>query len=990
MFSNEFQNFLFRTFFTTILRRCFALSSGIMVLFFLAGINCYAQTPCLNLYCDKLYFEIVPKYPGLDETCTIPPGCSNPARQMVYSVYVVYDQAINSNDSLANGFFLDYRNLSVAVTMEATNPLVSPKSRINNAATQSCNEQHLLQWTDEIFKIESSPTVVTLDLGEDNNAGCPDNAVFMTIPPLSFGATPKAQSFLFDVVVDAYPGDTIKMLFSYINYNPEMGTDCGMSLTSEPGTNPTSNLDSVSIHMPTPYPVPSPVASIGLNANVKAKLGTPVIVGNTATIPVLLENVDNLFPVAVDYFEFVALLQLDQFVYLPSITSQFYSNIVQNGNNISCYFQNSTETTVNIAEGGTFLVGTIILPGPQLENLCWGGRATLLSDGSARISTANNCISNLAVETSFKLFNPTNCQQSCGPDSRLGFTVTTDTDLPSCSMSISLGLADLGIPSPPLGITAFEVVLHYNSTGDVIASAYSAGEYESSPTQSFGTFTNSVFAYQAYWDIGDPKEIYFNPGDQIKLNFTGTGCVSNVVITRLKVTYIDPTGQPQTITCIPLFDYANMPDGVCSPAIRGKITAAGAPPSALGLGVEDAEVALNGTYCKPNPVCADALFTNAMGEYGFCSCSCDTITIRPKLELDPLNGVNTWDLILISRHILNLEPLNSPYKIINADANKSGTVTTFDIVELRKLILGTYPNLPDNSSWRFVDATQVFTNPANPFSNVIREEFSGNLSQHPTGFIDFIGCKIGDVDYTATPNNRPSRPTTSLAWPTIGALNAEENVTVPIIYQGAASIAGIQFALDFDPSAWELISPSLGDITSVESSNLGLSKVDQGKITFSWNVFNEETEDLKSGDVLFYLTFKAKNKQVAENNLLALDYNTMPDGAWTHAGVEHALNHTPVVRGRNSIEDETTTFVRSIPNPTKQSSTLYFHNEQAGKSRLVLMDAWGRQLLFKDIFTNTGHQQIPLDTLNTQPAGVYSWWLKLPNGVQYQGRIVKQ
>jgi hypothetical protein len=86
-------------------------------------------------------------------------------------------------------------------------------------------------------------------------------------------------------------------------------------------------------------------------------------------------------------------------------------------------------------------------------------------------------------------------------------------------------------------------------------------------------------------------------------------------------------------------------------------------------------------------------------------------TVTPTMELDPLNGVNTYDLILISRHILGLEPLNTAYKLIAADANKSGTVTTFDVVELRKLILGTYTELPNNSSWRFVDKTQVFVSP---------------------------------------------------------------------------------------------------------------------------------------------------------------------------------------------------------------------------------------------------------------------------------------
>jgi hypothetical protein len=67
-------------------------------------------------------------------------------------------------------------------------------------------------------------------------------------------------------------------------------------------------------------------------------------------------------------------------------------------------------------------------------------------------------------------------------------------------------------------------------------------------------------------------------------------------------------------------------------------------------------------------------------------------TITPVKDDNPLNGVTTYDLVLMSKHILGIEPLGSPYKMIAADANKSNSITTFDIVELRKLILGIYKN----------------------------------------------------------------------------------------------------------------------------------------------------------------------------------------------------------------------------------------------------------------------------------------------------------
>ena len=93
---------------------------------------------------------------------------------------------------------------------------------------------------------------------------------------------------------------------------------------------------------------------------------------------------------------------------------------------------------------------------------------------------------------------------------------------------------------------------------------------------------------------------------------------------------------------------------------------------------------------------------------------CQDYTLTPYRNDNPLNGVSTFDLVLISKHILGLDTLDSPYQLIAADANRSGTVTTFDIVQFRKVILGIQDTVPGNTSWRFVDADWVFPDPMAP------------------------------------------------------------------------------------------------------------------------------------------------------------------------------------------------------------------------------------------------------------------------------------
>ncbi len=107
-------------------------------------------------------------------------------------------------------------------------------------------------------------------------------------------------------------------------------------------------------------------------------------------------------------------------------------------------------------------------------------------------------------------------------------------------------------------------------------------------------------------------------------------------------------------------------------------------------------------------------------------------TFTPVLDTDPLNGVNVLDLIRISQHILGIVPISSAYGMLAADANKSGSITAFDIVELKKLIAGVYSSLPNNTSWRFVDADYVFPNPANPFSTIFPENATVTVNQIDT------------------------------------------------------------------------------------------------------------------------------------------------------------------------------------------------------------------------------------------------------------------
>lgn len=121
--------------------------------------------------------------------------------------------------------------------------------------------------------------------------------------------------------------------------------------------------------------------------------------------------------------------------------------------------------------------------------------------------------------------------------------------------------------------------------------------------------------------------------------------------------------------------------------------------------------------------------------------------IRPSKQDAPLNGVSSLDLLVMEKHILGQELLTDSYLRIAADINKSGTITVSDLIELRRLILGSITMFSKNENWNFVPADYIFPDPENPWIYPRTIELM-NLSSSVSN-ANFIGIKTGDVNYTA-------------------------------------------------------------------------------------------------------------------------------------------------------------------------------------------------------------------------------------------------
>ncbi len=117
---------------------------------------------------------------------------------------------------------------------------------------------------------------------------------------------------------------------------------------------------------------------------------------------------------------------------------------------------------------------------------------------------------------------------------------------------------------------------------------------------------------------------------------------------------------------------------------------------------------------------------------------------------DYTNGVSTLDLIMIQMHILGIQPLESPYQMIAADASNNKSLSSIDLVLLRQLILGIIDKLPENDSWRFVNK-DFELDPNFPYD--FEETITIGLEEDNIYNNDFIGIKIGDVNGSAIANS---------------------------------------------------------------------------------------------------------------------------------------------------------------------------------------------------------------------------------------------
>ncbi len=357
----------------------------------------------------------------------------------------------------------------------------------------------------------------------------------------------------------------------------------------------------------------------------------------------------------------------------------------------------------------------------------------------------------------------------------------------------------------------------------------------------------------------------------------------------------------------------------------------------------------------------------------------DNYTITPEKDVNYLNGVTTFDLVMISQHILGIQPLATPYKIIAADATNDGKVTTFDIVELRKLILHIIDELPENNSWRFVEELYQFPNPANPFLPAFPEVIGINDLAQDELENNFVGVKIGDVSGDAVPNEFASSEDRNFVGDLVfqvedRELIAGETYTVEFNAEAFNNILGYQFTLAFDNNALEFVAAREGQLVNLTADNFGLSRVEEGVITTSWNASNVSVED---NTALFALTFTAKaNAQLSD--VITVNSRLVKAEAYTATAqfMDVALRFNSA-KGSVIVGGEFELY-QNQPNPFKSETLIGFYLPEATSATLKIYDLSGKVIQVIEGDFNRGYNTVSLNRADLGAAGMLYYQLDTP------------
>ncbi|MBK8722153.1 MAG: T9SS type A sorting domain-containing protein [Saprospiraceae bacterium] len=354
----------------------------------------------------------------------------------------------------------------------------------------------------------------------------------------------------------------------------------------------------------------------------------------------------------------------------------------------------------------------------------------------------------------------------------------------------------------------------------------------------------------------------------------------------------------------------------------------------------------------------------------------NSYTVTPVKDMNISNGVSTHDLVLMNKHILGLELLNTPYKIIAADVNNDGKVSTSDMIELRKVILNYTDFFPNNSSWRFINQNTTFSDPTKPLSQPL-DGYVNIPSLSGSKQIDFIGIKVGDLSGNASPSNFNSAEERSVLESKEIIANAPKSIDNQNFVQefdlGEFQSKGVQFCLNYNQEQIEIINV-IPHANGMNQSNLNTTK--SGEVFVSWN-----TDQKLTSKKLFSINYKLKDIN-NKNSIFSLN-----DKALKSEFIDLNNEVFPLTLNYQNEDNQLFTMDQNTPNPFSHTTSIKVWVPESSDAKMTIMDVNGRVMNTKEMFLEKGSSNLTIEKGNLEN-GVWLYKLETKFGSLVKKMIV--
>ncbi len=407
-------------------------------------------------------------------------------------------------------------------------------------------------------------------------------------------------------------------------------------------------------------------------------------------------------------------------------------------------------------------------------------------------------------------------------------------------------------------------------------------------------------------------------------------------------------------------------------------------------------------------------------------------------DINELNGVSTYDLFLISNHILGINQLPTPYMMIAADANNSQSITNIDIITIRKVIMDNVTNDLPAGDWRYISRQWINNfvfanqfNDGNPFDVIISDPYDGltrsylntgtgatynswmdrarlitstTLGQEEDAW-SFYAIKVGDVNCNGNLNlEPPSGDESSFSVPIGDNTSVGNNQTkkFQVVANVSTPIVAWQFGANFPANLINIQQISEGNTgTLFDPENFSVLEYDAnniGEFRSMWYSTDGTAKNFNN-KVLFEFTVTGQSSINGLENIMKLDPKVLQSKFYDVYGNEisnviltlkSSISTPGAGDGQDrSIASDSEPQVTVSPVPFSSKVTFKVSIPSGELVKISIFDQVGKLIVSRSMELNEGGNDFIIDNLSSIPSGVY--YYKVEAGPYHtEGKLEKQ